>query len=268
MSWRTAGPPPRFASLRRPWTGPLTLISSRCWRACRSARDRLIVAADGAGRAAARRSCWGCAGAMCTCWLIRVPLGCADSARCICTWCAGRTTRTARVAKSRLAARRPAGLPDRAGVRHLRIRADGRAKGRGRRLRPGELCSASQPVRLCGWTRSTTCSPPHRAGPASARRLRPASDQARVRLERRWTLAATIDEVARISSGMPRFTSTQVYAHPDPVRIRAAADAVPTPRELKRCVISVTAAHAAGIRNRRPRLRACQGRVPAGYSPG
>ena len=42
---------------------------------------------------------------------------------------------------------------------------------------------------------------------------------------------ATIDE-AQDLLGHASIYSTQVYAHPDPVRIRAAADAVPTPREL------------------------------------
>jgi integrase/recombinase XerD len=40
-----------------------------------------------------------------------------------------------------------------------------------------------------------------------------------------------IDEAQELL-GHALASSTQVYAHPDPVRLRAAVDAVPSPREL------------------------------------
>ena len=63
-------------------------------RACRSARDRLIVLLMArAGCVAARRG--GCAAVTCTCWWTRGGWGARSPGR-ICTWCAGRTTRTGR----------------------------------------------------------------------------------------------------------------------------------------------------------------------------
>ena len=41
----------------------------------------------------------------------------------------------------------------------------------------------------------------------------------------------TLDEVQDLL-GHASISSTQVYAHPDPARLRAAVDAVPSPREL------------------------------------
>ena len=41
----------------------------------------------------------------------------------------------------------------------------------------------------------------------------------------------TLDEVQDLL-GHASITSTQVYAHPDPARLRAAVDAVPSPREM------------------------------------
>jgi len=40
-----------------------------------------------------------------------------------------------------------------------------------------------------------------------------------------------IDEAQELL-GHALVSSTQVYAHPDPARLRAAVDAVPSPREL------------------------------------
>ena len=40
----------------------------------------------------------------------------------------------------------------------------------------------------------------------------------------------TLDEVQDLL-GHSSITSTQVYAHPDPARLRAAVDAVPSPRQ-------------------------------------
>jgi integrase len=41
----------------------------------------------------------------------------------------------------------------------------------------------------------------------------------------------TLDEVQDLL-GHASISSTQVYAHPDPARLRAAVDAVPSPRKL------------------------------------
>ena len=63
------------------------------------------------------------------------------------------------------AADRAAGLRHGAGVRHLRVRADAGATGSRQRFRAGQPVPRSRWGHRCGWTRSTTWSPPRPGGP-------------------------------------------------------------------------------------------------------
>ena len=124
-----AGPAPAAGSRRPGWTGHRMRRSSRCLRACRSARDRLIVLLM------AR------AGLRCgeVCGLRRsdvhllaglAPLGC-EVARAHLHVIRREDNPNGAWAKSRRQRVVPLDFLDGAGVRHLRVRADGRSPGAG-----------------------------------------------------------------------------------------------------------------------------------------
>ena len=84
-------------------------------------------------------------------------------------------------------------------------------------------------ARRCARTRSASCSRRHRAAPGwTARSAAPAATC--LRQQRRSMPDAGIDVVADLL-GHASVSSSQVYLHPDPSRLRAAVDAVPSPRE-------------------------------------
>ena len=195
-------------------------------RACRSARDRLIVLLM--ARAGLRR------GEVCGLRRSDVhlladsrPLGC-EVARAHLHVVRREDNPNGAWAKSPPAAGGAAGLPDGAGVRHLRVRADERPRRGGRRLRAGEpvprpvgapmrpdaigelLAAAS---RRAGLPRAVT---PHQLRHAFGSNAADAG--------------CGIDVVADLL-GHASVSSSQVYMHPDPARLRAAVDAVPSPRE-------------------------------------
>jgi integrase len=70
---------------------------------------------------------------------------------------------------------------------------------------------------------------PRPGGRASIRR--PARISSGILLHRSFDAGGTLEE-AQDLLGHGSIASTQVYAHPDPARLRAAVDAVPSPRDL------------------------------------
>ena len=111
-----------------------------------------------------------------------------------------------------------------------RVRADAGAAGSWQRFRPGELVpGAGRGADAAGRGQR----PGHRripAGRAAARRRR------RIRCRHAFAsnvldAGGAIDEAQELL-GHASVSSTQVYTHPDPARLRAAVDAVPSPREL------------------------------------
>jgi integrase len=121
-----------------------------------------------------------------------------------------------------------AGLPGRAGVRQLRVRADAGRAGGGQRLRVREPVPrpVGAPLR------------PDAVGELLAAASRRAGLDTAIRPHQlRHAFASNvadsgggIDVVADLL-GHASITSSQVYSHPDPSRLRAAVDAVPSPRE-------------------------------------
>ena len=196
-------------------------------RACRSARDRLIVLLM--ARAGLRR------GELCGLRRSDVHLladsrrlGCEVRGR-ICTWCAG-TTRTGRGRSRagsgwcrwtswscrRSTATSSSGCGCRGRGQRLRVRqpvprADRRADAPGRGQ--GAVAAASRRAGLDPAVR------PHQLRHAFGTNVADAG--------------GGIDEIAELL-GHASMCSSQVYLHPDPSRLRDAVDAVPSPRELAR----------------------------------
>ena len=217
-----AGPAPAAGTGQGRWTAPATRRSSRCWRACRSARDRLIVLLM--ARAGLRR------GEVCGLRRSDVHL-LPDSRRLGCevarahlhvvrrednpngAWAKSRRQRAVPLDFLVVQAfdtyefermRVPAGSGQRFRAGQLVPRADrcADAPGRGRRAARGGL-------------------PPGRAGHPG----QPASAAARLRQQCRRCRAPA--SMWSLTCSDTRDLLLQVYVHPDPRRLRAAVDAGP-----------------------------------------
>ena len=225
MAWRLRARH-RLREPERRWTGPAMRRSSRCCGGCRSARDRLIVLLM--ARAGLRR------GEVCGLRRSDVHL-LPDSRRWAarpggrtCTWSAA-TTRTGRG-------------PSRGGSgrcrwtswwcrRSTRMSSSGwPCRRRRQRLRAG------QPVPRAG-RRADAAGRGQRAdrrgrtaGRAGARRSRRIS--CGTRSGATWLTRAARSTRSQDLLGHASMSSSQVYLHPDPARLREAVERVPSPREL------------------------------------
>ena len=110
-----------------------------------------------------------------------------------------------------------------------RVRADAGAAGSSQRLRPGELVpGAGRRTDAAGRGQR----PGRRCGPAGWAGRPPTPHQMRHAFASNVLDAGGAIDEAQELLGHASVSSTQVYTHPDPARLRAAVDAVPSPREL------------------------------------
>ena len=179
-------------------------------------------------------------------------------------WCAGRTTRTGRGAKSR----RQRAVPldfltvqafDTYEFERMRVPA---AAGSDFVFVNLSRAPLGAPMRLDA-VNDLIAAAARRAGldpPVRPHQLRHAFAS-----QRRWTPGGTLEEVQDLL-GHASISSTQVYAHPDPARLRAAVDAVPSPR-VQTGGQGMSGAAAGAGRCPRPAGRArCSTRVLAGVA--
>ena len=183
-------------------------------------------AADGAGRAPPGRGAGAAPQRRAPAGRLPRP-GCGWHGR-ICTWCAGRTTPTVPLPSPAVSG------PSRwtsygPGVRHLRVPADAGTAGRGRRIRD------SEPVPGAGGG-ADAAGRGQRSGGRRAQRaglqVPPTPHQLRHAFASNVLDAGGLVDEAQELLGHASVSSTEIYTHPDPARLRAAVDAVPSPREL------------------------------------